>query len=98
MAYLRKHRGKWQSVVRIKGHPNVARSFTQTSDAKRWRNKTELKIRREDAGIVRIKYPIFREVALKYLKETLMGRKCFKVERVIINILLHKSFAEYPIK
>ncbi len=97
MAYLRKHRGKWQSVVRIKGHPNIARSFTQRSDAKRWGNETELKIRREDAGIARIKYPIFREVALRYLNETSMGKKCFKVERVIINILLHESFAEYPI-
>jgi len=97
MAYLRKHRGKWQSVVRIKGHPNIARSFTQRSDAKRWGNETELKIRREDAGIARIKYPIFREVALRYLNETSMGKKCFKVERGIINILLHESFAEYPI-
>ena len=97
MAYLRKHRGKWQSVVRIKGHPNIARSFTQRSDAKRWGHETELKIRREDAGIARIKYPIFREVALRYLNETSMGKKCFKVERGIINILLHESFAEYPI-
>ena len=97
MAYLRKHRGKWQSVVRIKGHPNIARSFVQRSDAKRWGNETELKIRREDAGIARIKYPIFREVALRYLNETSMGKKCFKVERGIINILLRESFAEYPI-
>ena len=97
MAYLRKHRGKWQSVVRIKGHPNIARSFTQRSDAKRWAIETELKIRREDAGIARTKYPTFREVALRYLNETSMGKKCFKVERVIINILLHESFAEYPI-
>ena len=42
MAYLRKHRGKWQSVVRIKGHTNIARSFTQRSDAKRWGQETEL--------------------------------------------------------
>ena len=97
MAYLRKHRGKWQSVVRIKGHSNIARSFIQRSDAKRWGHETELKIRREDAGIARIKYPIFREVVLRFLNETSIGKKCFKVERAIINILLHESFAEYPI-
>ena len=97
MAYLRKHRGKWQSVVRIKGHTNIARSFTQRSDAKRWGQETELKIRREDAGIGRIKYPTFREVALRYLNETSMGKKCFRVERGIINILLRESFAEYSI-
>ena len=97
MAYLRKHRGKWQSVVRIKGHSNIARSFTQRSDAKRWGQETELKIRREDAGIGRIKYPTFREIALRYLNETSMGKKCFRVERGIINILLRESFAEYSI-
>ena len=97
MAHIREHYGSYQCLIRIKGHPTLAKSFKSKTEAKTWALQTELKIRREDAGIARIKYPIFREVALRYLNETSMGKKCFKVERGIINILLHESFAEYPI-
>jgi len=50
MAYIRKHRDKWQSIIRVQGHPHLAKSFTSRTDAKRWALETELKIRREDAG------------------------------------------------
>ena len=36
MAYIRSHRGKFQALVRIKGHPFIAKSFSQRKDAKRW--------------------------------------------------------------
>jgi len=38
MATMRKHYGKWQTIVRIKGHPTVYKSFDQKTDAKRWSN------------------------------------------------------------
>ncbi len=28
MATLRKHRNKWQSLIRIQGHPALTKSFT----------------------------------------------------------------------
>ena len=59
MSYIRVHNNKWQSIIRIKGHPSLAKSFKSKTDAKRWANETELKIRREDAGVVKIKYPSF---------------------------------------
>ena len=27
MAYIRKHRDKWQSIIRVQGHPHSAKSF-----------------------------------------------------------------------
>ena len=65
MAHIRRHRNKWQSIVRISGHPIIAKSFTSFADAKRWSAEVELKIRREDAGIAKIKFPTFHEVGLR---------------------------------
>ena len=97
MAYIREHRGKFQALVRIKGHPFIAKSFSQRNDAKRWATETELKMRREDAGIAKVKFPLFSEIALRYVNEVSIGKKCFRVERNIINVLLQQSWAEYPI-
>ena len=76
MAYVRKHYGSWQSLIRIRNHPTLAKSFKSKTDAKRWANETELKIRREDAGIVKIKFPTFRDISLRYLNEVSIHKKC----------------------
>ena len=47
MRTIRKHKGNWQCLVRIKDHPHISKSFKKHDDAKRWRNEIELKIRRE---------------------------------------------------
>ena len=60
MATIRKLRGNWQCMIRVINHPNLSRTFKKHEDAKRWGNETELKIRREDAGIVKIKFPSFK--------------------------------------
>jgi hypothetical protein len=57
MATIRKKRGNWQCMIRVINHPNLSKTFKKHEDAKRWGNETELKIRREDAGIVKIKFP-----------------------------------------
>ena len=44
----------WQSLVRIKGHPQIIKTFKKFDDAKRWGLETELKIRREEAGIAKL--------------------------------------------
>ena len=66
-------------------------------DAKRWGNETELKIRREDAGIVKIKFPSFRDISLRYLNEVSIHKKCFRLERAIITPLGNEAWSEYPI-
>ena len=51
MAYIRRHRNKWQSIIRITGHPVIAKSFVSKTDAKLWALSIESKIRRDDLGI-----------------------------------------------
>ena len=95
--YIRKHYGKWQCLVRIKNHPFISKSFVSRTDAKRWSIATELKLRREEAGIAKIKFPLFRDVASRYINEVSQHKRCFRVERNIINSLLLETWAEYPI-
>ncbi len=97
MATLRIHGKKWQSIIRIVGRPILAKSFQSKTDAKRWANETEIKIRREDAGIVKIKYPSFRDISLRYLNEVSIHKKCHRDERYTINSFGEESWSEYPI-
>ena len=97
MSYLRIHNNKWQSIIRIKGHPTLAKSFKSKTDAKRWGIETELKIRREDAGVAKIKFPTFRDISLRYLNEVSIHKKCFRLERAIITPLGKEAWSEYPI-
>ena len=97
MSYLRIHNNKWQSIIRIKGHPTLAKSFKSKTDAKRWGIETELKIRREDAGVAKIKFPTFRDISLRYLNEVSIHKKCFRLERDIITPLGKEAWSEYPI-
>ena len=97
MSYLRQHRNSWQSLIRIKGHPHLAKSFKSKTDAKRWALETELKMRREDAGIAKIKYPTFHEIGLKYIADVSIIKKGFINERNIIKSLFHEPWSEYPL-
>ena len=97
--YIRKHRDKWQGLVRVKGHPNISKCFISKTDAKRWAIVTENKIRREDGGIAKIKFPSFKDVALRYINEVTTYKIGYtpRVEKNIIISLLRESWAEYPI-
>jgi len=88
---------KWQGQVRINHHPLISKCFVSRTDAKRWSVATENKIRREDAGVAKIKYPLFRDVAIRYINEVSQYKRCVRVERNIINVLLLETWAEYPI-
>ena len=96
--FIRKRGNKWQSQVRIINRPCLSKSFASRTDAKRWSIAVEQKLRREDAGIAKIKFPTFREVANRYINEVSQYKRCFRVERNIINALLLESWAEYPIQ
>jgi len=97
MATIRKKRGNWQCMIRVINHPNLSKTFKKHEDAKRWGNETELKIRREDAGIVKIKFPSFRDISLRYLNEVSIHKKCYRDERYTINSFGEESWSEYPI-
>ena len=76
MSTIRKHGNKWQSIVRISGHPHIAKSFVSITDAKRFATLTETKLRRDDAGISSIKFPKFDDVARRYIEEISVLKKC----------------------
>ena len=97
MAYLRKHRDKWQSIIRVQGHPHLAKSFRSKTDATRWATETELKIRREDAGIAKIHFAKFEDLARKYIEEISVLKKCYRDERYTILGLLKEAWSSYPI-
>ncbi len=94
MAYIRRHRNKWQSIIRITGHPVIAKSFVSKTDAKLWALSTESKIRRDDLGISKIIYPKFKDLALRYIKEVSPYKKSFIKERYIILALLNESWSK----
>ena len=97
MATVRKHYGKWQAVVRVNGHPSIIKSFVSKTDAKRWASLTEVKLRREEAGIAKIKFPKFEEVARCYIEEISILKKSYSDEKCTILNFLKESWASYPI-
>ena len=54
-------------------------------------------MRREDAGIAKIKYPTFHEIGLKYIADVSITKKGFINERNIIKSLFRESWSEYPL-
>lgn len=71
MASVIKRKWGYQSIITVSGHPRLTKSVKSKTDTKRWGNETELKIRRQDAGIAKIKYPSFTDVGLRYIAEVL---------------------------
>lgn len=97
MSYIRKMGKHWQCLIRIKDHPNLSKTFKKHEDAKRWADSVENKIRNEDAGIAKIKYPTFNEIGLRYIADVSIVKKGFINERNIIKALFREAWSAYPI-
>ena len=97
MSTIRKMRGKWQSIIRIQGHPLISKVFVSKTDANRWAMLTESKLRREDAGIIKIKYPKFEDLARRYIEEISVLKKSYTDERSKILQFIKEAWAVYPI-
>jgi integrase len=97
MATIRKHHKKWQGIVRVIGHPVIAQSFKSKIDATRWANLLEVKLRREDSGIAKIKFPKFEDLARRYIEEISVLKKCYNDERSKILQFIKETWAVYPI-
>jgi len=97
MGTIRKMGSNWQCMVRIKDHPQLSKSFRTNADAKRWGIETELKIRREDAGIAKISYPTFSDIGLRYIADVSIVKKGFINERNIIKALFREAWSAYPL-
>ena len=97
MATIRKHHKKWQGIVRVVGHPVIAQSFASKTDATRWANLLEVKLRREDTGIAKIKFPKFEDLARRYIEEISINKKCYADERSKILQFIKEPWAVYPV-
>ena len=97
MATIRKHHKKWQGIVRVVGHPVIAQSFISKTDATRWANLLEVKLRREDTGIAKIKFPKFEDLARRYIEEISINKKCYADERSKILQFIKEPWAVYPV-
>ena len=98
MSTVRKHYDKWQALVRVSGHPAIIKSFKSKTDASRWANLTEVKLRREDAGIAKIHFPKFEDLARRYIEEVSILKKCHRDERyTILGFIKNESWSSYPI-
>ena len=97
MSTVRKHYKKWQAIIRVNGHPSIIKSFVSKTDATRWASLTEVKLRREDAGITKIKFPIFEDVVRRYIEEISILKRSYADERCTILNLLKESWSSYPI-
>ena len=97
MSTIRKLRGKWQTIIRIQGHPVISKTFVSKTDASRWGLLTEGKLRREDAGIIKIKYPKFEDIARRYIEQISILKRCYQNERSQILMFIKQAWAVYPI-
>ena len=97
MSTIRKQSKKWNAIVRVQGHPYISKTFVSKTDASRWANLTEVKLRREDAGISKMKFPKFEDVARRYIEEISILKKCYKDERSKILQFIKESWSVYPI-
>jgi len=97
MSTIRKHHNKWQSIIRIVGHPHIAKSFTSKTDAQRFAILTEAKLRREEAGISKMKFPKFEDAARRYIEEISSTKRSYRDERLSILRFLKESWSTYPL-
>ena len=97
MAYIRKRLGKWQCVVRMKGHPTTTKTFLMKKDAQLWGKNSELKFFREDNDIQKNHYPLFKECLERYRDEIVIHKRSRVMETKLIGYLLKESFINYKL-
>ncbi len=97
MSTIRKRKNNWQVIIRLKGYPAIYKTFSQKHDAKTWALENELKLKREEAGIIKIKYPSFKDIALKYIREVSIIKKTYRDERYTILSLCREPWSAYPL-
>lgn len=92
MAYFRKRLGKWQCVIRIKGHPTTTKTFVVKKDAEIWAKNIELKFFREEIDILKVNYPLFKDCLIRYRDEISIQKRSKDMENKLIKYLLKEPF------
>ena len=97
MSTIRKRKNHYQVIIRVKGYPAIYKTFSQKQDASTWALENELRLRRDEAGIAKIEYPSFKDIALKYIEEVSIIKKSFRDERYTILSLCREPWSIYPL-
>lgn len=97
MAYFRKRLGKWQCVIRIKGHPTTTKTFIVKRDAEIWAKNIELKYFREENNILKIDYPLFKDCLIRYRDEVVVHKRSKEMEFKLIKYLLKEKFVNFKL-
>ena len=61
MAYIRRRKGSWQTVIRVQGYPPITKTFKTKIDAQRYSRDLENKLFREKHDIAKKKFPIIHD-------------------------------------
>ena len=96
MAYIRKRRKKWQVVIRKKGHPHIAKSFTSYSLATSWAQESEANIAKGlFADLSEANQTLLRDALQRYKDEVTAKKKGAKQESYKIDKLMRHRISSY---
>ena len=98
MAYIRKRRKKWQVVIRRKGHPHIAKSFTSYSLATSWAQEFEANIEKGlFADLSEANQTLLRDALQRYKDEVTAKKKGAKQESYKIDKLMRHRISNYSL-
>ncbi len=98
MAYIRKRRKKWQVVIRKKGHPHIAKSFTSYSDATKYAQESESNIAKGlFADLSEANQTTLRDTLRRYRDEVTVSKKGAQQETYKINKLMRHKICDYSL-
>lgn len=94
MAYIRKHRGKYQVQIRRKGFAPITKSFHLFADAKEWARHIERQVDRGELGPDRrvLETIMLADLVTRYRDTILPEKKSGSVEAIMLS-----AFLRYPI-
>ena len=95
MAYIRRRKGKWQSVVRLVGYPTRTQSFSLKNDAVSWGKQIELDIQRDLHNLKKMEYPTFQECLERYRDEIIISKRSREMESKLVKYILNEKFVVF---
>ena len=97
MAYIRRRKGSWQTVIRVQGYPPITKTFKTKIDAQRYSRDLENKLFREKHDIAKKKFPIMRDALIRYRDEVTVHKRSKEMETKLIKYILSEGFVNYAI-
>lgn len=96
MAYIRKHRGKFQVQVRRKGFSPITKSFNLLADAKEWARHIERQADRGELGPDRkeLERITLADLIKRYLKDVIPTKRHGETDTFALNLILRHSIAK----